>query len=79
MLYNKAVTSIEVYVEKKNSLEAVDQVIQQAADDMRITGCPDVARDTLTPFTVQLVPTGLYTSSGNLYEPRHVISNNVVF
>ena len=61
MLYNKNVTLIEVYVDKYQiSRDSVTGVIEKAAREMTITGCPDVTRKTLTPYVVKDVPPGTF-------------------
>lgn len=57
MLYNKRATLIEIYVERfKLSGDLVEQKVQEAAREMVMRGCPEVTRETLTPFTVKEVP-----------------------
>lgn len=57
MLYNKNVTSIEIYVDRyKISSGAVIRKVEDAAREMTMNGCPDVTRESLTPYKVKEVP-----------------------
>ena len=59
MLYNINVTLIEIYVERYEiSQQAVTRIVENAALEMTINGCPDVTRETLTPYKVLAVPPG---------------------
>ena len=65
MLYNKRASLIEIYVERyKLSGDLVEQKVQEAAREMVMRGCPDVTRETLTPFIVKDVPQGKNSDSG---------------
>lgn len=57
MLYNKNVTRIQIHVERYNiARDAVKSVVEQAAKTMANNGCPDVARETLTPYEILEIP-----------------------
>lgn len=58
MLYNRNVTMVEIYVERyKISRDAVVRIVENAAMEMILSGCPDATRETLTPYKVLEVPT----------------------
>lgn len=63
MLYNRNVTMVEIYVERyKISRDAVVRIVENAAMEMILSGCPDATRETLTPYTVLEVPTGKFNN-----------------
>ncbi|XP_053389216.1 uncharacterized protein LOC123562054 [Mercenaria mercenaria] len=57
MLYNKNVTLVQIHVERyRIARDAVKSVVEKAATSMAINGCPEVARETLTPYEILEVP-----------------------
>lgn len=57
MLYNKNVTLVQIHVERyKIARDAVRSVVEKAAKTMALNGCPDVSRETLTPYEILEVP-----------------------
>ncbi|KAL4240753.1 hypothetical protein ACF0H5_001544 [Mactra antiquata] len=74
MLYNRNVTLIKIYVIRYNvARDAVRGVVETAARSMVNSGCPDVTRETLTPYEILEVPEEKRKRSAEPRSVRHQV------